>query len=217
MKISHSLKCGFVIPMLILCSSVSATFIRVDTKTISQGDAFTIDVICIPSEPLKAWEFRVDYNHSILSLVNITEGDFFDGYQTFFIANGSIAYDLTLGRGNMTDENGSLAHLCFLALAPGITQVSLLGAGVTNSTQYTSIGVLDGTVIVMGVTGSRLWNTIKEGDNTFGGPVVIHGWSMFRNHTARHPTDQTWSVFLGVVAAIGFAVFLVVAALRKFR
>ncbi|HVQ00730.1 MAG TPA: hypothetical protein VMT57_04375, partial [Candidatus Thermoplasmatota archaeon] len=73
---------------------------------------------CSPARPVKGFELKVAFNPTYLKVDNVTEGDFFQGYSTFF-NNGTIdnqagtiinVYDLIVGQGNVT-TNGSLVMI----------------------------------------------------------------------------------------------------------
>jgi hypothetical protein len=160
--------CGFVSLLLCLISLAAATDVNVEHAYVDEDDVFVLPVNCFPSEPVKAWEFKVVYDPLYLTLIGIEEGDFFDGYQTFFIANGTTTYDLIIGKGNVT-SSGNLVILSFTALQPGVTTVGLTGVGVCNETRYLPVLVTNGTVHINGspVTPSHLWIPLKRGWNTF--------------------------------------------------
>lgn len=208
---------------LLLISSASATVIQIESKTISVDQRIMIlNVTCRPSEPIKGWEFIVSFDQTILSLVSITERDFFDGYESYFMANGSIAYALVLGDGNVTG-NGSLCMLTFDMMNEGTTNIGLFDAGVCNETRYLPLTIMNGSVTV---TGSRLpivlqrgWNCFRnsvyqhEGWNSFENDVVLsHGWNTF--DTSREKRDDPWMTFIGVVITLAFAGFVIVLFIK---
>jgi hypothetical protein len=208
---------------LLLITPASATVIEIGSKTVSVDQRIvTINIMCFPSEPIKGWELVVSFDQTILSLVAIADGDFFDGYETYFVSNGSIAYALVLGDGNVTG-NGSLCMLTFDMVNEGTTNLGLFDAGVCNETRYLPLIVMNGSVTV---TGSRLpivlqrgWNNFKnsvyrhEGWNSFENDVVLtQGWTSFR--TVRMPSTDPWMMFVGAVISLAFAGFVIVLFIK---
>jgi hypothetical protein len=188
--ITHSLILyGFAIPVLFLVSNVSASIIQVDDYTITQGDDFFINVTCIPDAALKGWEFRLHYDTTLLLLLDITEGDFFDGYLTFPVMKEDATYSLIVGKGNVTTQ-GVLASFLFRAVQPGQSPVQVSGAGVCNETRYLPLTVINGSVTV---TELRVEETIRRGWNRFpDGSLTIQGYSTFGSDVTR---TQGWSTF----------------------
>jgi len=141
---------GFVIGFLIMLTvlQASASFIVIESKTVTVGDIFPVNITLIPSEPVKAWELRLLLPGS-LSLVNITIGTFFGDKPVFSIVNRSTAYALTLGPGLMVDAPGVLCIAWVKAEAEGKASVSLGSAGITNDTKYISMGWMDGDIVVL--------------------------------------------------------------------
>jgi hypothetical protein len=206
-----SLKYGFIIPVLILVSfSASATDVNVEHSYVTVGDVFSVNVNCFPTQPVKGWEFKVRFDEDMLSLVDISESDFFDGYDTFFIANGTITYALILGKGNVSVP-GNLVSITFEALAPGITEVRIIDVGVCNETGYVDIVVTNGTVHIAGmpVTPSRSSKQIKGGWTMFGNDIAsVHGWTRFRNIPSQPPPEDTTLYGCIITAAASIIVVL---------
>ena len=124
---------------------------QVETKQVKLLDQLTLNITLIPSEPVKAWELKLQYDPGLLQLIAITEEDFFDGYQTFYVNNKSIAYGLILGRGNITTQ-GIIAIAHFRAVDEGEALVQIYDAGVTNETRYLSLSLQDGSVTILGLS-----------------------------------------------------------------
>jgi len=113
------------------------------STTANMGQNFSINVnVTGVSDPygLYAWEFKLNWTASILSVVNVTEGPFLkSGGQTFFIDSlnataGHIRVDCTL-EGNVTGVNGSgvLATIKFNAESPGQSPLNLYNGTLLNS------------------------------------------------------------------------------------
>lgn len=143
--------------VLLGTSIVTATTVNFipPTEPIWEGDMFSVTIQCSPSEPMKAWETKILFNPQQLQVTEVTEGDIFNGYQTFFNAgetdnqNGEITklYDLIVGQGNVTSV-GSFVVIKFIAIGVGTSQIELANTGVTNETQYLDIETINTSFIV---------------------------------------------------------------------
>lgn len=128
------------------------------TQSVSKGETFNVNVSCIPGQPIKSFEFKLSFNALFLHANSVSEGDIFNGYNTYF-NNGSInntagtisnIYDLILGVGNVSDS-GTLVTISFTALdMTGISYLNLIDIGVTNEDKYLEVNVSNGTVTVEG-------------------------------------------------------------------
>ncbi len=134
------------------------TLISIDpvSKTVSPGETFTVNVSCVPGQPIKSFEFKLSFNASLLQVNSVSEGDIFDGYTTFFndgtVNNtaGTIVdvYDLIVGAGTVSGS-GTLVTLSFTAgLTAGVSYLTLTDVGVTNATEYLPVIVSDGNVSI---------------------------------------------------------------------
>lgn len=133
-------------------------------------DIIFIDVICIPNEPVKAFEFVIEFNQTVMTAVSIVEGDFFAGYDTFLSPsmeidneNGTIKdiYNLILGKGNVS-EPGTLVTIEFLIInCSGVFPISILNDGVTNETQYIPHVTYENAVQLY--TGYPPWDINQDG------------------------------------------------------
>lgn len=141
----------------------SGTIVSLDpsSQTVSAGDIFNVNVSCVPSQPIKAFEFRLSFNPSLLQANSVTEGDIFDGYTTFFnpgtIDNnaGTIVdvYGLIVGHGSVS-EIGTFVTISFtIKDASGTSSLDIDDVGVTDEAGYISIDVNDGSVVVQGTGG----------------------------------------------------------------
>jgi chitodextrinase len=158
---------SFIIVFMVLFSSLvmvvgadSPTIVSIApaSQTVSAETSFTMTVNCSPARPVKGFELKVSFNPSILQATSVSEGDFFEGYTTFFnpgIINnqaGTIinVYDLIVGQGNVT-TNGSFVTIVFTARSiSGSSAVTLYGVQVTNETEYINVSVSSASVMVTG-------------------------------------------------------------------
>jgi len=142
--------------LLVCVAGVSATEIIVEDKTVDVGCSVTVNISCVPSESVKAWEFKVRFDPRILSVTSLFKGGFFDGYDQFYRAtinnsDGTIwnAYNLIVGRGNVSGA-GILLTIVFDAVGIGDSSVGLFGLGVCNETKYIDCSFTNGSVLVRG-------------------------------------------------------------------
>ncbi len=151
---------GTAITGVLLAEGVKdTTTVSIDppSQTVSPGETFTVDVYCVPSQPIKSFELKLAFDPLLLQANSVIEGNIFDGYNTSFnpgtINNttGNIVdvYGLIIGPGNVSDP-GTFATISFTATPVlGNSILDLYDVGVTNETGYVSITVNDGSVTVM--------------------------------------------------------------------
>ncbi len=159
---------GVIIGITILFGTISVVgagdttvSLNPSSQTVSSEDIFNVNVSCVPGQPIKAFEFRLSFNPSLLQDNLVTKGDIFDGYSTFFnpgtIDNnaGTIVdvYGLIIGSGNVS-ENGTFVTISFTAKDPsGTSSLDINDVGVTDEVGYLAINVSDGSVTVLGSGG----------------------------------------------------------------
>jgi hypothetical protein len=128
------------------------------TQTVNASTSFVVSIRCVPQQPVKAFELKLSFNPSLLRAISVVEGDFFEGYQTFFNAGeidnsaGRIinVYNLIVGSGNVT-SSGSLVDISFTArTTSGTSALTLYDVRLTNESAYLSIDVNSGGVTVSG-------------------------------------------------------------------
>jgi len=148
--------------LLIVCSMVVSAddgnnvYITPVSYSVSPGDSFTVDVLCTPIQPIKAFEFNLDFDDSLLHANYVVEGDIFEGFNTFF-NDGTIdnnegeikdVFGLIMGQGNVS-ESGSLVSISFTATQNvGTTSLVLNGVGLTDEYGYLSVNVSDASITV---------------------------------------------------------------------
>ena len=169
MEIFEKLKIRYlkvvIITIIILLGAITLTVDAAETttvsidpssQTVSSGEDFTVNVSCVPGQPIKSFEFRLSFNASLLQVNSVTEGDIFDGYDTFFNAGtinnttGTVVdiYGLIMGSGNVTGSGTFVTISCTAKDVSGTSTLALSNVGVTNETAYVSITVNNGTVQV---------------------------------------------------------------------
>ena len=178
-KIKFSL--SFLIIFCLLIFSVasivkSATNVNVDPsiKNVITEESFSVDIYCIPDEPIKAFEFKISFNASLLEAISVSEGDIFSGYPTFFnsgIINNSAGtiinvFGLIIGEGNVTDP-GSLVTISYSSKSDiGNTTLDLYDIGITNETEYLSIVSNNGEVVVDYPDSSFIFSNVSPVNNS---------------------------------------------------
>ena len=116
------LLCG-MIPFTVNAAETTTVSIDPLSKTVSQGETFTVDVFCEPAQPMKSFEFKLSFDSSLLQVNSVTEGNIFNDYNTFAsmgtIDNtaGTIVriYSVIIGSGNVSDS-GTLVTISLTAL-----------------------------------------------------------------------------------------------------
>ena len=172
----------------VIGESFSETIVSIDpeNQTVGANEDFTISVYCTPGQPIKAYELKLSFDPSLVTANEVTEGDIFDGYSTFFNAGtidnnaGTIVgiYGLILGPGNVSDP-GTLVSISFTGEAnAGSSIIGIYDVGITNESAYIPITLVNGTVLVdiiapeiednsplQGYTGDSYTFNVKVTDN----------------------------------------------------
>ena len=126
------------------------------SQTVSPGETFTVDLYCVPAQPIKSFELKLSFNSSISQANSVTKGHILDGFDTFFKpgninnTDGTIfnIYGLIMGSENVT-EPGIFATISFTVEPTfGTSILDIYDVGVTNETGYVPIAVNDGSVTV---------------------------------------------------------------------
>lgn len=147
---------GNIFIMPVHSSGVTVVSVDPSTQTIPPGGSFSIDVNCVPSQPIRSFEMKISFNPSLLQATSVTEGDIFQEYTTFFNpgsidnSGGTIEdiYDLILGTGEVS-SSGTFITVSFLAKSVlGTSAIDLVNVGVANNTGYVPIVVSDGSVTI---------------------------------------------------------------------
>ena len=128
------------------------------SQEVKKGKRFTVDIQVEPTGPITGVELKLSYDPAIVQAEEITEGDLFEPYNTFFsegeIDNvaGTISkvYGLTVPATNTISEEGIFCTIEFTAVEGEGTDVSdldLFDVGITNGEgYYISVDVNDGSV-----------------------------------------------------------------------
>lgn len=123
---------------------------------VNPGENFTVDVYCVPGQPIKAYELKISFNPSRVKAIKVTEGNIFNGFSTFFnkgnVNNnaGTITdiYGLILGSGNVTTP-GTFVKISFSSKeTSGSFNLDISNVGVTDEIGYVSIETSEGTISV---------------------------------------------------------------------
>ncbi len=159
---------SIIISFLLLLNSITLIAAGVDTivyvdpsnQVVAPGSNFSINISCIPGQPIKSFELKVSFNATLLQANNVSEGNIFSGYSTFFNAGiinntaGTIinVYGLIMGAGNVSTP-GTLVIINFTAnQISGISSLNLYDVGVTNESEYVPLVVNNGSAQVDGMS-----------------------------------------------------------------
>lgn len=158
-SIGSVLSIATVLGVLLLSIQSKADFTTFDVDVplavYHQGDIFDIQVICNTSSYVKAWECKLNYDPNVLNAIQVTEGNLFLGYPTFFSegiinnSQGSIInmFNLIIGTGNMTGT-GTVINIKFHGIGIGHSNISLSDVGVTNETMYLELVYVNSSVFI---------------------------------------------------------------------
>ena len=149
-----------VFSSIAVVNAADPTFVSVSpaSQMVVAGEMFNVSVLCVPQQAVKAFELKVSFDASLLQATSVSEGEIFEGFQTFFNAGvidntiGTIVdiYDLIVGAGTVT-EAGNLVVLHFTAKSlNGTAFVHLYDTRITNESAYLEVNVSSGTVVVTG-------------------------------------------------------------------
>lgn len=120
--------------------------VSIPSSVYGLGETFVTTISCIPGQPIKAYEFSLTYDPSIITIQSVSEGDIFSGFETFS-NNGTVnntigqlndVYAVIIGSGNVTDS-GSLLTVTFEAVGTGTAWINLSDVGATNETTYVTV------------------------------------------------------------------------------
>ncbi|MFA5102306.1 MAG: cohesin domain-containing protein [Candidatus Thermoplasmatota archaeon] len=143
-----------LLPFHVTADDPTLVSVTPSNMTVTAGQTFTLDISCIPGQPMKAYELEVSFNPALLHVNSVIEGTIFTGYTTFFnpgIINNNTGriidiYGLIMGSGSVSTP-GTLVSLSFTAqMISGTSTINLLQVGITNDTAYVPIMVTDGTI-----------------------------------------------------------------------
>lgn len=138
---------GIWLVIILSTTIVCGSRLRVETTTADINSSFTVDIVLEPTEPIKAYEFKIDYDPALIIINSIDYGDFFDGYQTFNSPDMVNIYSLIIGKGNIT-TSGVVVTLNITAISVGTTEMGLIGAGICNETRYLPLEIDNGTITI---------------------------------------------------------------------
>lgn len=160
----------FVYPLSADEGEITITVIP-SISVVSGSETFSISIYCEPGQPMKSFEFSISFNETLLHASSVTEGDMFDGYETFFNSgtinnnNGMITsvFDLIVGTGNVT-SSGYLVNISFTAQGvSGTCPIQLVNAGVTNEEEYLPLSVTNSSVQIDASAPSVVDNSLGSG------------------------------------------------------
>lgn len=187
----------------------SVVSVSPSSQIVGPQDTFTIDVSCVPGQPIKSFELKFSFDASLVMVDSVSEGDIFNGYTTYFNSGtidnvaGTVEdiYGLILGPGNVS-SNGTLVGISITSKSTtGISSLNLYDVGLTNETEYVSVSINNGSVQVdatapqivdncpsSGTTGDEftfnasVTDNIDDADELTVKVAWEHGWKI-RNQT----------------------------------
>jgi len=166
LAVSFIVSLFFYVFIFVAADPSPSIFVSPSSKTVGEGDTFTVDINVTDVTDLYSWQFKLYYK-KILTCQSVMEGPFLSsgGFGTFFPSPTiNNSYNSTHGRidvgcsrlGRVPGETGSgvLATITFKALSAGSTTLHLFGTGLwdppgvgANPISHTTI---DGAVHVTG-------------------------------------------------------------------
>ena len=189
----------FLIIFVLLNSSIvnSSTIVSINpsTQSVSTDEDFNVDVYCNPDEPVKAYEFKMLFNASLIQANLVTEGDIFSGYSTFYnsgIINnseGSIinVFGLIIGQGNVTDPGTLVTISCTAKSNIGSSNLTLYDVGITNETNYISIITIDGYITIDYPYYEHIFSVETPANNSVNVPISTSYLSISINDSKGDP------------------------------
>ena len=76
-----------ILVISVIGDPLSASIVSISPASQTVGpNNFSVSVYCNPTQPIKAYELKLSFNASLIQAINVTEGDIFEGYSTFFNA-----------------------------------------------------------------------------------------------------------------------------------
>lgn len=158
-----------------LGSSPTIVNITPPTQVVSSGQSFSVHVFVTPSQPIRGVDFNLSFNASLLEAVNVTEGDLFNGFYSYFnfssINNtvGEIVYihGVIVTLGNVSTP-GIFANISFNAKQElGVSFLNLTDVHVVNETDLVDVEIYNGSVtVVAGIAWDAMLTFSETGGET---------------------------------------------------
>lgn len=175
--ISFLILTTFFLTIIVFADETQSTLVYVNptNSIVASNENFNITINCNPSQPIKSFELKLSFNASLITANIVSEGNIFNGFNTFFnsgIINntaGTIVdvYGLILGQGNVSNS-GTLATIYFNATSNiGTSYLNLINAGITNETTYLSILTNNGNVSVNNIYYSHILSNESPVNNSY--------------------------------------------------
>ena len=172
-------------------SGVTNVYINPSSNAIGTNTDFYVDIYCEPGEPMKAWEFNLSFDNTLLGVLSVENGDIFEGYNTYDVVHEMsndtgriVAYSLITGQGNVS-EPGNFGRIYFRSLSEeGNTNFEFNSVGVTNETGYLPIQLFEEDIYI----GDGNW--VIEGNS-----VYVDDSNVYASATPHTARGDGWVVF----------------------
>jgi hypothetical protein len=149
-------------------------------KFMQENHIINISINIIPTQAIRAYELQMSFNPSILQVISVEQGDFFQDYNTYYSSgtidnvNGRVTklYGLVLGQGSIT-EAGTILIIHCNTTGLGLTSIIINKTGITNDTKYVPLTVMNGAIQVYGEF--YPWDCNEDGTcNYLDASIVAH-------------------------------------------
>jgi PKD repeat protein len=170
-----------VVPFAVKADNPSLVQVHPANTTVAAQQTFTLNIRCIPSQPIKSFELKISFNPSVIQANAVTEGTIFNDYSTFFnhgIINNNAGtiiniYNLILGPGNTSDP-GTFVTISFTAkIYSGTSPIDLYDIGVTDEFGYVPITVSDGAVTVTSKNQPPIFSSVTPANGSTNQPLSL--------------------------------------------
>lgn len=165
--------------------SVSTILVFPSSQTVVPREEFTIDIYCIPGQPIRGYEFKLSFDATVLQANSVSEGNFFHDFESNF-SKGKIdntagtiihVYGYIRQKVGNTSELGTFATISFTALSDGTADIDFIDdgwTGVCDEKGYLPIELFGGNVVIGGgnPSGGGGGSSSGNGNNPYYNPLT---------------------------------------------
>jgi parallel beta-helix repeat protein len=143
-------------PLILPYNSISKVYVDPITQIVGTNEIFNISIMCDLTQTIEGFEFDIDFNATHLQANEVSEGDIFEGYSTWFgegtidNTNGYInnIYGLIIEEGNVS-EGGCCANISLTTEdVYGFTNITLCDVGIADNNGYLPRVYYNGSMLV---------------------------------------------------------------------